>query len=196
MRIFAIYDSTIRKRRACAWLLYEPGTDGYSMEIAEDSTPQDLPLALALVAEGGSRKLEGPIARAWAESRVFSPKRSDIANVLASFGLAEFYLPSLLSATQGRSSDDDFLLEEVPDRPGRSYRDAPIADSPQAPGSLGIALGRARRAAGMTQAQLAEVCGIQQAALSRFERGKGNPTLQTLEAIARGVGRELRITLE
>lgn len=193
MRVFAVYDPTVRKRRACAWLLYEPGDDTYAIEIAEDATPEELPLALALAAESGTRKLEDAIARAWAESRMFSERRSDLVEVLADFGLAEFYLPSLLAATRGRSSDDDFLLQEVPDR---GYREAPIADAPRAPEDLGIELGRARRAAGMTQAQLAEKCGIQQAALSRIEHGKGNPTLETLEAIARGVGRQLRITLE
>lgn len=193
MRVFAIYDPTIRKRHACAWLLYEPGDDAYAIEIAEDATPEELPLALALVVQKGSHRLDGAAARAWAESRMFSAARRDLADVLAGFGLVEFYLPSLLAATGGRSSDDDFLLQEVPDR---DYRDAPIAEAPRAPEDLGVALGRARRAAGMTQAQLAEKCGIQQAALSRIEHGRGNPTLSTLETIARGVGRHLRIELE
>ncbi len=58
------------------------------------------------------------------------------------------------------------------------------------------ALGRARRAAGITQSELAEITGIQQAAISRLEQGHGNPTLETLELVARGIGRTLKITLE
>ena len=193
MRVFAVYDPTRRKRRACAWLLYEPGADAYTIELAQSADARDLPLALALARDGRAARIEGQPARAWAESRLFSARRGDLDAVLAEFGLSEFYVPSLLAATKGRSSDDDFLLEEVPER---GYHEATIGEAPQAPADLGIALGRARRAAGMTQEQLAEACGIQQAALSRIERGVGNPTLSTLEAIARGVGRNLRITLE
>ena len=55
---------------------------------------------------------------------------------------------------------------------------------------------RDSRAAGLTQAQLAEACGVQQAVISRIEGGKANPTLETVELLARGCGRTLRISLE
>ncbi|MGI6033787.1 MAG: helix-turn-helix domain-containing protein [Coriobacteriales bacterium] len=193
MRVFAIYDARKTKRRACAWLIYEPGRDEYLIEIRDDAGPDELPLALALASERGARYLPNRIARPWAESRLFDCGRADIDEVLERFGIAEFYLPTLLAATQGRSSDDDFLLEEVPQD---DYRSAPIGERPGAPAQLGTALGRARRAAGMTQAELAAKTGIQQAQISRIEHGNGNPTLGTLETLARGVGRTLDITLE
>jgi DNA-binding XRE family transcriptional regulator len=40
-----------------------------------------------------------------------------------------------------------------------------------------------REARGLTQAQLAERCGIAQADISRIERGSTNPTVKTLQRI-------------
>lgn len=59
--------------------------------------------------------------------------------------------------------------------------------------SLGEQFARARKAAGITQAQLAQKTGLQQSAISRFERGLANPTLETLETLAAGIGAELHL---
>lgn len=45
--------------------------------------------------------------------------------------------------------------------------------------------GRERR--GLTQQQLAEITGIQQADISRLENGTGNPSLRTLKRLAAGM---------
>lgn len=45
-----------------------------------------------------------------------------------------------------------------------------------------------RRAAGMTQAQVAELVGVNQSSVSDMERGASNPTLWTLVAYAAAVG--------
>ena len=52
----------------------------------------------------------------------------------------------------------------------------------------------ARIAEGMTQAELAEACGMKQANLSRLENGNGNPSVATLQKIAHGLGRKLEIS--
>lgn len=46
--------------------------------------------------------------------------------------------------------------------------------------------GRERR--DLTQQQLAEITGIQQADISRLENGTGNPSLRTLKRLAAGMG--------
>ena len=46
----------------------------------------------------------------------------------------------------------------------------------------------ARREAGLSQATLAKMTGIGQADISRFERGRANPTVSTLAALAHGLG--------
>ncbi|HEX9240982.1 MAG TPA: helix-turn-helix domain-containing protein [Anaeromyxobacter sp.] len=51
-----------------------------------------------------------------------------------------------------------------------------------------------RKAAGLTQRQLAASSGVQQADISRIEAGDANPTLATIAALAYALGAE--VTLE
>lgn len=59
--------------------------------------------------------------------------------------------------------------------------------------SLIKALIRARNTAGLTQRQLSDRTGIDQAILSRIETGKANPSMNTLRKLAKGLGKSLRI---
>lgn len=45
----------------------------------------------------------------------------------------------------------------------------------------------------MTLKQLAAASGVRQSEIDRIEGGQGNPTLETLCALARALGAELRI---
>lgn len=193
MRVFAVYNPLATKRAACAWVNYEPGQDRYSIEIAKEATPDDLPLMLALFAEDGIRVIEDRWARQWVESRIPPADKLNINEVLKAHGLDEYYVPALFAACKGRSLDDDFLVEEVA---AREERKISLDHALEAPVALGTQLSRARRAADLTQGQLAEKCGVQQGVISRIERGQGNPTLKTLELLAKGCGRNLNITLE
>ncbi len=51
-----------------------------------------------------------------------------------------------------------------------------------------------RAAKGITQKELADITGINQADISKLENGNGNPSLRTLERIARGL--DMRLKLE
>jgi DNA-binding XRE family transcriptional regulator len=50
-----------------------------------------------------------------------------------------------------------------------------------------------RIAKGLTQRQLAQLAGIDQADLSRIERGQANPTMATFEKLADVLNADLRI---
>lgn len=52
----------------------------------------------------------------------------------------------------------------------------------------------ARMEQGLTQQELAERCGMKASNLCRLENGNGNPSVATLEKIARGLGRKLEIS--
>lgn len=52
----------------------------------------------------------------------------------------------------------------------------------------------ARRAAGLTQAQLAERMGTTQPVVARLERGGANPTVTTLERALHAAGHRLELT--
>lgn len=51
----------------------------------------------------------------------------------------------------------------------------------------------ARKSAGLTQKQLAEKTGIAQSDISRLENGGGNPSIRTLQRLAFGLGKALKI---
>lgn len=51
----------------------------------------------------------------------------------------------------------------------------------------------AKDAAEMAQQRLSEMTGIAQEDISKLESGNGNPTLRTLQRLAAGMGRRLRI---
>lgn len=53
---------------------------------------------------------------------------------------------------------------------------------------IGAKLLDRRLAAGMTQRRLADASGVDQAEISRIERGQGNPTAQTLQALGAPLG--------
>lgn len=54
----------------------------------------------------------------------------------------------------------------------------------------------ARTRAGLTQAELATRGGTSQTAVSRYERGRAMPTLETLYRLVRACGFDLRMSLE
>lgn len=51
----------------------------------------------------------------------------------------------------------------------------------------------ARKAAGLTQKDLAERTGIAQADISKLENGNANPSLRTLKRLAEGMGMQLKV---
>ena len=50
-----------------------------------------------------------------------------------------------------------------------------------------------RREGGMTQKELAHRTGIAQSDISKLEHGNANPSLRTLQRLAAGMGKKLRI---
>ena len=46
----------------------------------------------------------------------------------------------------------------------------------------------------LTQGELAKLCGVSQANISKFETGSGHPSLATLKKIADGLGKRLSVT--
>ncbi len=54
---------------------------------------------------------------------------------------------------------------------------------------------KARNEKNLTQKELAERSGVRQSNISRIERGNCVPSIQTLELIAKGLGKTLKIEL-
>lgn len=209
MREFEIYNSAKRGRSACARLVYDEQADEMRITLADDATSDDLPLMLALFADRGEREVPDAWARKWVEERIPPQGRQNLGEILRANGLESYDEVSLLAAAKGRSAQDDFLVREV-SQSRVSYAvlslDAESGKTAGAPASsalpsrswcqtIGPKIAEKRKAAGMTQRELAEKTGIDQAAISRIESGRANPTLNTLDALVEGVGSSLLIEI-
>ena len=58
---------------------------------------------------------------------------------------------------------------------------------------IGLFLSRRRKALGVNQKELAQLCGVSEHALCNLECGAGNPTLKLVTAVAETLGLELNL---
>ena len=202
MRMFDIYDASKRARKPVARLVYDAAKDEMRISISEDAAPSDLPLMLGLLAERGQREVPDEWARRWVEERIPPRGRQNLGEILREQGLDDYDEIELLASAEGRSAQDDFLIREVP-APRIDYAavafDGQLSE-PESPARewcavIGPEIASRRRALGLTQQQLAEKTGIDQAAISRIESGRANPTLNTLDALVEGVGAYLLVRI-
>jgi DNA-binding XRE family transcriptional regulator len=206
MKAFDVYDSSKRSRKTCATLFYDEEADTMSIELSEDARPEDLPLLLATFAEKGVTTIPDKWARRWVEERIPPEGRQNLGEILRANGLDSYDEIALLARAQGRSAQDDFLIRDVtpkyeyavvsfPEASEKLDADCKVTTGGTWCETLGPKIAQSRKALGLTQRELAERTGIDQAAISRIESGKANPTLDTLDALAEGVGRHLLVQL-
>lgn len=89
------------------------------------------------------------------------------------------------------NSFDSYLQEQLKDPEFRAEYEALEPEF-----AIMQAMIDARKATGMTQKQLADATGINQADISKLERGSGNPSLRTLQRLASGMGMRLKLEFE
>ena len=53
-----------------------------------------------------------------------------------------------------------------------------------------------REELGLTQTQLAQRLGVSQQAIAKLERSGGNPSIETLQRLAKALGRQVNVTFE
>jgi len=83
---------------------------------------------------------------------------------------------------------DDFLKEELKDPEIREEY-----ERLQPEHALIQAMIDARQKSGMTQKELADRTGIAQSDISKLEHGNANPSIRTLQRLAKGMGMVLKI---
>lgn len=83
---------------------------------------------------------------------------------------------------------DDFLNEQLNDIEIRSEYEALQPEH-----ALIQAMIDARQESGITQKELAKRTGIAQGDISKLERGNVNPSIRTLQRLAKGMGKVLKI---
>ncbi len=174
MRRFELIDGERAGAIPCGLLRYDPSKQEFAFEAAPDAGPLDVPMMFAPFIEAGEREVPARWVRAWVDERIAPPSRQNIGEILRAHDLSEYDPCELLTSGEGRSTQDGFYLREI----GDGYRGAV---------ELGRALLRARETCGMTQEELARRAGISQEVISKLERGGSNPTMRTLERLARAM---------
>lgn len=187
MKRFDVVDGSRRGAAPCAVLEYDPETREFDIRLASGVAASDVPLMFVPFVERGEDRL-GPVwSRRWVEERILPTGRQNLGQVLRAHGLDEYDEYRLLADCQGRCSQDDFFL-----RPHVGGYEYAIVDFSR---QVGEDLRNARIEAGMTQSDVARRTGVQQAVISRLERGEGNPTLKMLQDIAVGLGKSWEFRL-
>ena len=104
---------------------------------------------------------------------------------------ALFTSGKLTSGGYGIIWNDDLDLETE-----TVYEEGILVDQIRLPDNMDIAdtLSAARAAAGLSQSELAARTGIDQADISRIERGLANPSVSTLKRLASGLDSRLNIS--
>ncbi|MBO4818910.1 MAG: helix-turn-helix transcriptional regulator [Firmicutes bacterium] len=179
MRIFAIKNQKHKKRPAQSWLYYDEDNYEFSIKISKGADTSDLPLMLSCLAEKGEFEVGDKWARRFVQSRIIPPERQNLGAILLSHGLEYYDEFEFLMFDMGRCCHDDYYLEEIQETSAAKPYSYLVAE--------------ARNKAGLTQMQLAESSGIKQCNISRIENGAVDPSLETLEAIAKGLGKKLDI---
>ena len=102
------------------------------------------------------------------------------------------FLQGKLSAYGIIWNDDLDLETETIYEEGKTVR----TEKPAAALLAAQAVAAARAQSGLSQTQLAELTGIDQSDLSKIERGVSNPSISTLERIAKALGGNLLISIQ
>lgn len=191
MRTFKIVDSTKRKHIPAAWLTYDEGSKHFAATINKDYPTSRLPMALEPYARKGIYELSHKQVLPFVEERIVPYSRQNIGIILKEHSLGNYDELALLLSSGGRSSQDNFVVQE--------YFDAEyqyeIKNERVIAQEIGREIAAARKSEGLSQNELAARVGITQASLSRLETGKGNPTASMLEDVARALGKKLVVTL-
>ena len=104
----------------------------------------------------------------------------------------ELFLSGKLMGAYGIMWNDDLDIEtETIYEDGITVRE----EQPTANQTAASAVASARALSGMSQKQLAAATGIDQSDISKIERGIANPSVSTLERIAKALGGQLAIQI-
>ena len=104
----------------------------------------------------------------------------------------DLFLSGKLMGAYGIVWNDDLDIEaETIYEDGETIRtEKPVIENPAA-----RAVAAARAVSGLSQKQLAQMTGIDQSDISKIERGTANPSISTLERIAKALGGKLTVSI-
>lgn len=71
---------------------------------------------------------------------------------------------------------------------------AVVNDDNVQPILVGYKIKELRKRAGLTQTELSSICGVPQSDICKIERGQFNPSIQLLQKVAKGMGKDIYIS--
>lgn len=116
MKTFAIRDASIQKDRDLAWLLYEPDSGSFTIEICQDVDEWEAPLILSSFVKKGKRSVDPYWSRVWVEQRIIPRERQNLGAILRDNGLQEYDPCLLLILSDGRCAQDDCFIVPLPEK--------------------------------------------------------------------------------
>ena len=116
MKAFAIRDASIQKERDLAWLLYDPDSMCFTIEICEEVAEWDAPLILSSVVKKGKRSVDPYWSQVWVEQRIVPRDRQNLGTILRDNGLEEYDPCRLLILSDGRCAQDDCFIVPLPEK--------------------------------------------------------------------------------
>lgn len=183
MRRFEIVNGMRRYMEPCAVFVWDDDSISFSIDIDESSTEKMSLCCSSHFLRMGQRHIEDAWVGRWVGGRIVLSDGQNLGQVLRANGLQLYDSMLLLIAGEGRCAQDDFFIQEA--------RDAVASESVSS--RVGNIVRQAREQAGISQVGLAEECGMRQPTLSRIERGATNPTVETLNDIAKALGKRLEV---
>lgn len=140
-------------------------------------------------------KIAYPV-RVWPEDGVYMAQGIAPLDNVATFGqsVAEAldHAREALTGVLGAMLDGG---HPIPDPPSIAAGDGVYLVEPSPRVAVPILLRKAREAAGITQAELAERLGVTYQAVQKWERSGSNPTVATVDRVFQALGRRLELEL-
>lgn len=112
LRIFLI-KNPYRNCINCAKLTYNEETDEYGLIIPKEAKPHELPAIPKILHAKGIYETNDCYARKFVRERVAPPERQNIGSIMRKIGITRYREFDLLMYNNGRSCQDDFILEEI-----------------------------------------------------------------------------------
>lgn len=97
----------------CAVFSYDTETKQFAIDIPDDIDPNNLPAIPRLLFDKGMRHIDDYWARRFVKERIAPPERQNIGSIMRIVGIKEYDEFEILIYCDGRSSQDDFILEEI-----------------------------------------------------------------------------------
>lgn len=110
MKLFAIRDEELDKKKNIAYLVYYEKAKRFYIEIPDDADLWETPLLLSELFKKGYKTIDAYWSKLWVQQRIVPPDRQNIGQILKANHLDEYDEFGLLMLGEGRCAQDNYFL--------------------------------------------------------------------------------------